>query len=126
MKRQLITIVRICFWGAIGVVLFFSLLPAEHLPSIAFDIWDKTQHALGFVTLGVLGVWAYKQAPKPVLLGLIVYGAVIELLQSLTGWRNGDWLDWLADTIGVAMAYLLVRLWKRSINRKENRGTVSP
>jgi|AntAceMinimDraft_1070359.scaffolds.fasta_scaffold00364_27 VanZ family protein len=107
MKWNRIAIVRIGFWGASGLVLLLSLLPTEQLPPITLDIWDKAQHALGFLFLGVLGFWSYAHRHMRVLLGLLIFGAAIELMQSVTGWRHGDWLDWLADALGVVVAYFL-------------------
>ena len=38
----------------------------------------------------------------------ICFGGVIELLQSYcTTTRSGDWLDWLADILGVLAGYLI-------------------
>ncbi len=36
-------------------------------------------------------------------------GVGIEYAQHLTGWRQGDWADWLADCVGVAIASVI---WK--------------
>jgi hypothetical protein len=38
-------------------------------------------------------------------------GIGIELAQALSGWRHGDWLDWLADCVGVALGVLVIQLW---------------
>ena len=111
MTWQPIFFARVGFWVASGLVLFLSLMPSDQLPPVAFDVWDKAQHAVGFLVLGVLGFWAYAGWHRRVLMGLLLFGAVIELLQSMTGWRHGDWLDWLADSIGVMASYLLFRLW---------------
>ena len=35
-----------------------------------------------------------------------MYGALIELAQAASGWRYGDWRDWVADAVGVVVAYL--------------------
>ncbi len=81
-----------------------SLLPGEYLPS-AFDWWDKAQHALAFLALGSLGLLAYSATSGRVTLGLLIFGALIELAQSASGLRYGDWQDWLADAFGVGAAY---------------------
>jgi VanZ family protein len=46
-------------------------------------------------------------------LGLLAYGAAIELAQSATGWRFGDWLDLLADLIGIILGSLTVLAIRR-------------
>lgn len=93
------------FWGALAIITVLSLLPGDYLPPIAFDVWDKAQHALGFLLLGVLGLKAYPNNIVRVVFGLLIYGAAIELAQAATGWRYGDWQDWLANVVGVTLAY---------------------
>jgi len=98
-------ILKTLFWVACFCVTVFSLLPAQTLPSAMFDWWDKAQHALAFVVLGGLGLGAHASKPRQVIAGLLVFGVLIELSQSATGWRTGDWQDWLADAIGVGLAW---------------------
>ena len=86
MTWQPVFFARVGFWVASGLVLFLSLMPSDQLPPVAFDVWDKAQHAVGFLVLGVLGFWAYAGWHRRVLMGLLLFGAVIELLQSMTGW----------------------------------------
>ena len=80
--------------------------PAQHLPSTG---WDKTNHALAFAVLALLGLAAYPGRTARVLLGLLAFGAAIEVLQSLTGYRTAAWLDLLADGAGVAAGWQLAR-----------------
>lgn len=93
------------FWTACSAVVFLSLLSVEQLPPGMFDCWDKAQHAVAFLALGVLGLLSYMATPGRVVVGLLVYGAMIELAQAATGWRYSEWQDWLADAIGVGVAY---------------------
>jgi VanZ family protein len=44
----------------------------------------------------------------------MVYGGIIEIVQEL--WfapRSGEWMDWLADCIGVVVGIVLVMIIKR-------------
>ena len=90
------------FWLCAVVVAVLSLLPVAYLPPQSFDIWDKAQHTGGFAVLTLLGHFAYPRHLWRVCLGLIAYGATIELAQSATGWRHGDGLDLLAGGLGIA------------------------
>lgn len=103
---------RMGFWMACICFAVLSLLPADFLPPGAFDWWDKAQHALAFLCLGALGLYAYPAHAGRVVMGLLVYGAMIEIAQVATGWRYGDWQDWVADAVGLAMACLGRRFWK--------------
>jgi len=41
---------------------------------------------------------------------LLLYGGVIELAQSTTANRSPEWMDWLADILGLAFALPADRL----------------
>lgn len=89
--------------------LWLSLMPAERIPS-AFHFWDKAQHALGFAALAYFGLTGYVLQARRVLLGLVVFGIAIEVMQHLSGWRHGDWLDWVADCAGLLIGYAALRV----------------
>jgi hypothetical protein len=42
----------------------------------------------------------------------VLLGGFIEVAQWATGWRQGDWLDLLADVIGVGAALVLWQVWR--------------
>jgi VanZ family protein len=112
MRPTRIQLTCITFWCSAFVLAIASLVPVDLLPQQAATIWDKGQHAFGFAWLALIGLLAYSDKPLTVLPALLVYGGVIELLQAATGWRYGEWLDFLADGIGVvigAVLWLLVR-----------------
>ena len=107
----------------IGLVLatVLLLLPSYAVPK-AFDFYDKAQHGLMFSVLTVAGLLAFPHRLKTVCLGLVLYGGVMEVLQSkLTTTRHGDWLDWLADGIGIVVGlsvYLIGCQISKKIVRK--------
>jgi VanZ family protein len=103
-------LLRAMFWLACVAVAVLSLLPVDRLPPAVFDWWDKAQHALGFLVLGALGLLAYADVSSRVILGLLCFGAGIEFAQTATGWRYGDWQDWLADALGIAVAFGMWRV----------------
>jgi VanZ family protein len=96
-------LIRVAFWCSALVLAIASLVPLDLLPPQAATIWDKGQHASGFAWLALVGLLGYGHRPWTVLAALLVYGGVIELLQAATGWRYGEWLDFLADGIGVVI-----------------------
>src|SRR5687768_18404045 len=89
---------RWAFSVCLVVVLVAALVPPQTLVSPV--VWDKANHALAFAVLGMLACLGYPERKLPVLLGLVAYGVLIELLQSLTGYRTGDALDVVADGVG--------------------------
>ncbi len=99
--------VRVAFWLLLAAVTVLSLSPVQYLPPQAFSLWDKAQHALAFLGLGLLGLLAYPGQLLRLALGLLSFGGAIELAQAATGWRQGDWADWLADAIGLGAGLVL-------------------
>lgn len=91
-------------------------MPINALPVGVFDWWDKAQHALGFTVLSIFGIFSYPSSRFPVLIGLIAFGAAIEVAQAAIGWRYGDWGDLMADAIGVFSGYFLARVLVRRLN----------
>lgn len=92
-------------------MLLLSLLPME--PQTLTTGWDKSNHLLGFLVLGVLAVRAYPGRLVAVVLALLVLGGVIEGLQSLTVYRQAEWADWVADALGTALGCGLGWWWQR-------------
>ena len=90
-----------CFGLVLATVLL--LMPSYAVPK-AFDFYDKAQHVLMFAALTMAGVLAYPQRVKTTVWGLVFYGGLMEVLQSLlTTTRHGNWFDWLADGVGIAV-----------------------
>ncbi len=85
-----------------------SVLPQEQV--VVSLGWDKANHALAFfVLLGLLdnaypsaNLWTKKVLP------LIIYGVLIECVQSQIPGRYASLLDILGDIVGLG-AYLLIR-----------------
>ena len=104
---------RSLFWLLwIGVTVLF-LLPSDYLGNPVFDWWDKAQHALVFLVLLGLAHFGYETKQVPLLFALMMYGGLIEVLQSTLGWRQGDWFDWLADAAGDLLGSGLIRCFSR-------------
>lgn len=102
------SVLRLFFWAALAAVLVLSLapVPAGHM---VFSWQDKLEHALAFLALGVLGGLAWPARIGRLAAGLLAYGALIELAQSMTAHRMGDPWDWFADAAGVGLAMALWR-----------------
>ena len=103
---------RLAFWAATAFATVMALLAAP--PQLGVEVSDKVLHILAFFTLAVLAAGAY---PRVALIRIGValgaFGAVIEIAQLIPMLhRTGDVLDWLADIAAVAMALILVGLWR--------------
>ena len=105
------------FWALLLCVAVLSLLPTAYLPPQVFSLWDKAQHALAFTALATLGLLAYPRRPGRMAIALLAFGGAIELAQAATGWRYGEWGDWLADALGLAAGSALAWRQRRRIER---------
>ena len=56
-----------------------------------------------------------------VVLGMLAYGAGIEVAQWAVGWRFAEWADMAADGVGVSVAWMVVSAWWRFQSRKQER-----
>jgi VanZ family protein len=101
---------KLVFWTFLLALVTLSLMPTAYLAAPIFSIWDKAQHAFGFAVLTLLAVQAYPSHPRLRLaILLLLLGGAIELAQSASGWRTGDWRDGLANAVGIAVVLMLVR-----------------
>jgi hypothetical protein len=109
MGERRLKILRVVFWIAVATALVMALIP--HPPHLPGEPSDKVQHIAAFLTLGALGSFAYpKTNPLYLGAGLSLFGAAIEILQLIPALhRDGDPVDWLADTAAVALIMILLR-----------------
>jgi len=104
---------RPLFWAAALFAFVMAVLP--HPPDIPGNPSDKIQHMVAFVTLSLLGAWAFPRLSLiQLLLRLSLFGASIELVQAIPFLhRDSDPLDWIADTIA-CVAVLVAIGWRRA------------
>ncbi|HEX8654722.1 MAG TPA: VanZ family protein [Allosphingosinicella sp.] len=106
-------LLRTAFWAAACFAFLMATLPRPpHLPG---DPSDKVQHILAFAVLALLAALAYSRLSAwRVGLGLSLFGAAIELVQLIPPLhRDGDVVDWCADTVSAALILALARLLQR-------------
>src|SRR5665811_2129310 len=96
------------FFTCALAVLVLALMPAP--PPVITTGWDKSNHLLAFAVMAWLGCKAFPQRLANTLLALLAYGALIEILQSFTPTRSAEWLDLLADCLGIVVGWGVVRL----------------
>jgi VanZ family protein len=88
-------------------VLVLALVPSP--PPMITTGWDKLNHLLAFGVMAWLACKAFPQRLTIVLPGLLAYGALIEIMQSLTPNRSAEWLDLFADSLGILLGWMLLK-----------------
>lgn len=103
------------------MMIIFTLSAQSKLPSPpSFLGWDKFQHYLAYMFMGLLIFRAAYRAPAlpigpywhALILGAL-YGGLDEFHQSFVPGRNMSILDWLADVAGLIMALAIVYIARR-------------
>jgi MYXO-CTERM domain-containing protein len=101
------------FWAALLFAFVMAVLPKP--PQLPGQPSDKVQHILAFAVLAALAAAAYPRMRLPkILLLLSLFGALIEAVQTIPALhRDGDWVDWVADTLAAALVLGLAALLRR-------------
>ncbi len=96
------------------------LMLIELTPTTAgWPYWDKVQHIAVFTLLTTAACLAFPQKTAWITAGLLSYGALIEVLQSLlTITRMASVGDWLADATGVVVLVVTHRMLVRRSNKR--------
>ena len=105
-----------------------SLIPPSNFPKTDISFSDKIAHTSCYAILSLLWCFAILRSrvkfSKTVLLlgSIILYGIFIEVLQDkLTTYRSFDYHDMIANTIGVAIGFMLFKIFQhRFVNLKES------
>jgi VanZ family protein len=111
--RTNLQLVRIWWMAGWILVLFIAiscLEPPRYVPNL--HLWDKLEHALAFFGLTFwFGGLVRRRAYPLLVLWMLLFGAGIEVAQGVMGLgRDADVWDWVADSVGVALAITLVYL----------------
>ena len=108
------TLLRLLFWSAAIVAFVMAALPQP--PQLPGEPSDKVLHVLAFTCLALLGRGAYPRlSGLKLIVGLSAFGGLIEVVQLIPSLhRDGEALDWVADTAAVVAAVLVTHLWRRA------------
>jgi VanZ family protein len=109
---------RVNLW--LPVVLWAALIfTFSAIPSLGTGLgtWDlvlrKLAHVAEYAVLGGLLMRAVRREPLAFVLGSL-YAVTDEVHQAFVSGREGSPLDWLVDTVGVALGVLLYARWAAS------------
>lgn len=95
---------RLLLLSLLVAISYLALAPAP--PKGLSSGWDKLNHAMAFAALAFCGHWSlssWRARWLALPLALLAYGGAIELLQLQIPQRDGEWIDLLADGLGIAM-----------------------
>jgi len=93
----------------LSILKILSLSPLPVLPEVPGS--DKSHHLIAYSVLAIPMVLANPRNLLLYLLLLIIYGGLIEIIQPYVN-RYGEWLDFLANIIGVISTYIVVSIYR--------------
>lgn len=116
MKRHLYhAICLLVFTGAT-----YGFLMEVKSSGLNLNSYDKHLHFLIFFFLTALLQWSYKPKLWQAVVIMAGYGVAIELMQQyLTSYRRAEFMDWVADVLGMAAFYLCYFAVKKWRNRTQ-------
>ena len=103
---------KLFFWLTLTLVSVSSMLA---IPEKQIFQWqDKLSHLVVYMLLFWLLLLAYGKQWSLTSLGilLIFFSGLIEVAQSFTGYRQAEWLDLLANIVGILVAALFYKALK--------------
>jgi VanZ family protein len=94
-------------WALVLLVIFLSLIPAP--PSIPLEQGDKLGHVVAYATVMLWFSQLYAGLPRRLLLATasVALGIALEFVQRETGYRSYEVADMVADSIGVALGWVI-------------------
>ena len=98
------------------IILFLSLYPLPQLPMMSSGA-DKFYHFIAYLFLALPVAYTQPKLTVWYLLGMVFLSGSIELIQPYVN-RYGEWLDFLANTLGIFMGFVIGRLSRLFIKNK--------
>ncbi|MDO6800991.1 VanZ family protein [Wenyingzhuangia sp. 1_MG-2023] len=102
------------------LIMVLSLVKLQRLPNFGtYEHSDKVKHLFAYSILSFFWLLScqfgkVKVKSLHLILMIIGYGVIIEVLQSsLTTYRTGDLLDILANSMGILLGYVFLKLLNR-------------
>ena len=105
--------IRFIFVISLFLVFFLSIVPASTIPNFAAlsVLSDKLIHALIYFFLGYIGLLSrFKISELLVIFLIFNFGLIIEIIHFFHPYRYFEYLDLLANSIGVTIALLIFRI----------------
>ena len=104
--------IRILFWIALISSYILAIIPQEMAPSFQ-SLSDKSLHFIAFAVLTLLLNLSYRMSWCKSVVYLLFYAAFIEFSQTFTPNRCAEWLDIVADVIGIVLGLVLYAGYKK-------------
>lgn len=115
--KERMSIINLGFWyrssvaiGCTVVIGVMTLVPKERMPNPSAGGIPEPDHIVAYVFLMIfcLLAWGKRLPPILIAIGVIGYGCITEFLQYGIPGRDPEWLDVVANSIGVLLGWVLM------------------
>ena len=103
---------KAAFWVSVALVLWGTLNTSSDLPDW-LPYQDKLMHAGAFATLTGTALIGYPTRLPAIILGLLIFGVGIEIVQTAVPGRSAEFADFLADLLGMIIGYFANKPFQR-------------
>jgi VanZ family protein len=103
----------------IGITCWFAFTPRP--PGFEFKNADKVNHLMAFGGMTLAGCLSRPPGARPwlvVLMGMLMFGLFIEAVQSQLPARSAEWADVLADSVGMLVGLVVLKLLQLALPPK--------
>lgn len=94
-------------WSLVAIVIYLSLAPM--LVELPAHNGDKYAHVAAYaaLTFWFMQIYDGRRARILIVFGLVSLGVGLEIVQGYTGYRSFEYGDMMANTVGVALGWLI-------------------
>ena len=104
-------------WRGAGIALLLVVLAAAVAPTLwfwpdippaKFPLLDKWLHAVTFLFLSLWFTGQYNRSSYwRLVVSLTAFGVLIELCQRMVSYRTAEWMDLVADILGLSLGFII-------------------
>jgi VanZ family protein len=113
LQRREVVLFRVLLLVLVLVISYLAFTPV-HYPVLE-EVSDKFKHACAFFALALATDFSFPDRPFDAVkvISLLGYGAGFEIVQHFLPFRSFELLDFVADSVGLAIYALTLPLWRR-------------
>ena len=108
---------KLIFWMALVGSYLLAIVPLDKAPVIT-PFSDKGNHFIAFAFLSVSLFYAYRVSYMKIALWMVAYGIWIEFTQYFIPSRYAEFLDIVADVVGIVIGLIIIFLANRFAVRR--------
>lgn len=104
-----------------AIAILYLAVTSMPEPPLDVPMSDKIAHFGAFLLLGVLSAVPFRRGGKTFFWAFalpVVYGVIIEIIQSRVPGRNAEFTDFVADALGVFVSYIVIVIYLRYKHHK--------